>query len=94
MQEIRRPIQGIDDPDRLVVPCLPAFLRQEGVMGIMFADDGDDLRLRLRIDLADEVVAAFGRDRKGLQAVQTADNDFAGAARGADGDIEKRVHGK
>ena len=61
---------------------------------IVLADDADDLRLGLRVDLADEVVAALGRDRKGLQAVQAADDDLAGAARGADGDIEKRVHGK
>jgi len=84
---------GIDDPDGLVFAGLAALFRQKSVVRIMLADDPDDLRLRLRIDLADEVVATLGRDGEGLEAVQATNNDFAGAAGGAYGDIEKRVHG-
>ena len=54
----------------------------------------DDLRLRLGVDLAHEVVAAFGRHRERLEAVQIPDNDFAGAASRLDSDIEKRMHDK
>ena len=46
------------------------------------------------IDFADEVVAALRGDGQGLEAIQAADDDLAGAPGGADGDIEKRVHGK
>ena len=46
------------------------------------------------IDFADEVVAPFRGNRQGFEAVETADDDFAGGAGGADGDIEKRMHGK
>jgi hypothetical protein len=63
------------------------------VVRIVLTDDPDDLCLRLRIDLTDEVVAALGRDRKGLDAVHATNDDLAGAAGGANSDIEKRVHG-
>jgi hypothetical protein len=46
------------------------------------------------IDFADEVVAPFRGNRQGFEAVETADDDFASGAGGADGDIEKRMHGK
>ena len=53
-----------------------------------------DLGLSRMIDFADEVVAPFRGNRQGFEAVETADDDFAGGAGGADGDIEKRMHGK
>ena len=61
---------------------------------VMLADYGDDLCLRLGVDLADEVVTALGRHGERLEAVQIPDNDFAGPARGLDSDIEKRMHDK
>ena len=54
VQKVRRPVQGVDDPNRLVIPGRAAFLREKGVIRIVLADDADDLRLRLGIDLADE----------------------------------------
>jgi hypothetical protein len=94
VQEVRRPIERVDDPHGLVVPCGTAFFGQESVVRVVLADDGDDLRLRLGIDLTHEVVTALGRDGERFQAVQIPDNDLASAARGADSDIEKRMHGK
>ena len=53
----------------------------------------DDLLFRGLVNLGDEVIAPLGGDREGLQAIEAADDDFAGAARGAHGNIEKRLHG-
>ena len=75
------------------VAAAAAFLGEERMLRIMPADDGDDLPLGGAIDLGDEVVAALGGDGQRLQAVQAADDDLAGTARGAHGDIEKRLHG-
>ena len=64
------------------------------MVGVVFADQLDDLGLGRMIDLAHEVVTALGCDRQGFQAVETADDDFAGGPSGPDGNIEKRMHGK
>ena len=74
-------------------PLRAAFLGEDGVVGIVLVDDVDDLALGGAVDLADKVVAALGGDREALEPVEAADDDFAGAARGAHGDIEKRMHG-
>lgn len=94
MQEIGGAIERIDDPDGVALADTPAFLCQKGVGRVVLADDLDDLGLSRMIDFADEVVAPFRGDRQGFEAVETADDDFAGGAGGADGDIEKRLHGK
>ena len=74
-------------------PLVAALLGEKGVLRVMAADGGDDLVLGRVIDLGDEVVASLGGHREGFQAVEAADDDFAGAARGAHGNIEKRLHG-
>ena len=45
-------------------------------------------------DLGHEVIAPFGGDGQGIHPVQGADDDFAGTTGGANGDIEKWLHGK
>ena len=70
-----------------------ALLGEHRVVGIVPADDADDLLLGVAVDLADEVVAPLGGDGERFQPVEAADDDFAGTARGADCDIEKRMHG-
>jgi hypothetical protein len=94
VQKVRRPVERIDDPHGIVVPAGTAFFRQKGVIRVVLADDRDDLRLRLGIDLGYEVVPALGRDREGFEAIEVADDDFAGPPRGPNGDIEKRMHYK
>src|SRR5215469_500570 len=93
MQEVGGAVERIDDPDAVVLAAAAALLREHGVVRIVVADDADDLLLGVAIDFADEVVAPFGSDGERLQPVEAADDDFAGAARGTDGDIEKGVHG-
>ena len=75
------------------VPALAALLGEKGVLRVVAADGGDDLAFGGVIDLGDEVVATLGSHRERLQAVQAADDDLAGTARGAHGNIEKRLHG-
>jgi hypothetical protein len=59
---------------------------------VMAPDESDNLLLGRVVDLGHEVVTTLGRDRERLEAVQASDDDFAGAARGAYCNIEKRVH--
>ena len=94
MQEIGGSVQGIDDPDGVTVSRAAAFLGQKGVAGIVLADELDDLGLGRMIDLADEIVASFRGNGQGFEAVEAADDDFAGRAGGTDGNIEKGMHGK
>ena len=94
MQEVRRAIQWVYDPHRIVVPGAPALLSQEGMARVVFPDQLDDLGLGRMIDLADEVVASFGCDRQGFEAIEAADDDFAGGAGGPNGNIEERMHSK
>jgi hypothetical protein len=63
------------------------------MLRVVLADDGDDLLLRGAVHLGDEVVTPLGGDGEGLQAVQAADDDLAGAASRFHGDVEKRLHG-
>ena len=74
-------------------PLLPLSSARMRVFGIVLVDDVDDLALGGAIDLADVVVAALGGDLEALEPYQAADDDLAGAARGAHGDIEQWMHG-
>ncbi len=70
-----------------------AFFGEEGVFGVVLAHDVDDLALGGPVDFADVVVAALGGDLQALETVKAADDDLAGAPRGANRDIEQRMHG-
>ena len=94
MQEVRRAIERVDDPDGIAVSGAPALLSQEGMARVVFPDQLDDLGLGRMIDFADEVVSALRGDRQGFEAIETADNDFAGGTGGPDGNIEERMHSK
>jgi hypothetical protein len=93
VQKVSGAVQGINDPHRVVVTALAALFGQERVLRVMTAYGCDDLLFRGLVNLGDEVIAPLGGDREGLQAIEAADDDFAGAARGAHGNIEKRLHG-
>jgi hypothetical protein len=60
----------------------------------MLADDFDDFRFRLQVDLADEIVLALGAHFEAVQAVHAADDDFARATRGADRNIDQGLHSR
>src|SRR5262249_19223133 len=94
VEVVRSPIERVDDPEDVAFSRASALLGQKSVVGIVFADELEDLALGRMIDFADEIVAPLGGDRQRLEAVEAADDDFTGGAGGPDGDIEKRVHGK
>jgi len=93
VEEIRGAVERVDDPDGLVLAAASALLGQERVRGVVAADAGDDLLLGGLVDLGDEVVAPLGVDGERFEAVQAAHDQLAGAARGAHGNVEKRLHG-
>jgi len=51
VQEIGGAVERVDDPARLVRAAGAALLGEDRVLGIMVADDGDDLALGGAIDL-------------------------------------------
>src|SRR5690606_18810840 len=69
-----------------------AFLGEEGVIRVALAHRLDDFHLGLGVDLRDEIVLPLLANVDAMDAVHPADDDFTGPARGADGDIEQRLH--
>ena len=61
---------------------------------VQMPDDLDDLALGCAVDFADVVIPALGDHLQGFEPGNGPYDDFARGARGADGNIEKRVHGK
>jgi hypothetical protein len=92
VQEVGRAIERVDDPHRIPGAACATFLREEGVSGVGPMDHRDDLALGCAVDLAHEIVPALGGDLDPFDAGEAADDQFARAPRGADGDIEKGVH--
>src|SRR6185436_16655964 len=89
VQEVRSAVERVDDPDEfVVVAALTAFLRKKSMLRIAAPYGLDDVPLRLRIDLADEVVLALGAHLEAVQPVQAANDDLSSAARGLNGDIQ------
>ena len=62
VQEIRGAVERIDDPHVLAVAGAAALLAVEGVIRMSPPHRRDDVRLRLPVDVGDEVVAALGLD--------------------------------
>ena len=92
VQEIRSAVQGIDDPDVLVIAAAAGLLGENRVIRVTAVNRGNDVRLGLAVDVGDEVVAALGVDFDGIEARQAAHNDIAGAAGRAYSNIEERLH--
>ena len=92
MQEIRGAVERVDDPGVIVARGGAAFLGEEAVSRVGLADRRDHDLLGGAVDFADEVVAALLADGQRADAVEAAHDDVAGAPRGADRDVEQRVH--
>ena len=92
VHEVGGAVQRVDDPDGVAAAAGAALLGEEGVVGVGRADVLDDRALGGAVDLGDEVVAALGGDVQAVEPDQAADDDFARAAGGADGDVEEGVH--
>jgi hypothetical protein len=92
VQEVGRAVQRVDDPDVLGIAAGAAFLGEEGVVRVAALHGADDVLLGHAVDFADEVVAALGVDLDGVELVDVADDEVAGAARGADADVQNGMH--
>src|SRR6184192_3996980 len=93
VQEVGRAVERIDDPECIVLAGPAALFGENCVLRVVTADDADDFPLGGVVDLGDEVVASLGGDGERLEAVQAPDDDLARAARGPNGNVEKRLHG-
>src|SRR5688572_26706108 len=92
VQEVRGAVERVDDPGVVVARRRAALFREETVRRVGLAYRRDQDLLGGAIDLAHEVIAVLLADRERADAVEAARNDVAGAARGADRDVEQRVH--
>jgi len=61
-EEHRFTVEGVDDPQVLALAGAPALLAVKRMIGMGPAHRRDDFRLRLPIDVGDEIVAALGLD--------------------------------
>ena len=86
--------RGIPATFSLALAGATAFFGKKHMIGVVLADDLHDLELSLRVDLRDEVVVSLRTYIEAVQTIQTADDDFAGTARRAYGDIEQGLHGQ
>ncbi len=94
VQEIRGAIQRVDHPLIVVLPRLfAAFLGQNAVVGVGLAQRLDDVSLGLHIRFADKIATLLGGDVEPFEMVEMAEQNTAGAERGALGDVQNGIHG-
>ncbi len=95
--EVGGAVQWVDDPQ--VVGAFAAafvqaaFFAENAVSRVGLAQSGDDALLGSSVDLCDVVFGFFFVNLDGIQALDGAENQFAGAAGGAQRDIQHGLHG-
>jgi hypothetical protein len=95
VQEIRRAVQRVDDPQVVVAGLPAAFLGENTVVGIGSVCDRDDFLFGQPIHLADEIVALFALDAQCVDAFHMAYDHIAGGARGTDRNVQHGMnHGR
>src|SRR5262245_45243457 len=92
MQEIRRAVERIDDPDELVAAAAPALFAEKAVVRMQPADRLDDLAFRHVIDFAHEIVAALRAHAERRHSVDVAYDQVAGATCRANGYVQQWLH--
>src|SRR5258708_8742252 len=95
VDEIGGAVERIDDPPVFLLSRVnqTRLFGENAVVGIGFLHHLDDRRLGRAVDLGDEIVGALRLDLQAAAVERGAIDDRAGAARGAHGDVEHRVHG-
>ena len=92
VQEVRGAVERVDDPGVVVALRGAALLGEEAVRRVGLADGRDQDLFRGAVDFAHEVVAVLLADRERADAIEASHDDVAGAACGADRDVEQRMH--
>src|SRR5690606_6853672 len=94
--EVGGAIQRVDDPEVIgaVSGALreAAFLAENAVVGVGLAQRGHDQLFRGVVDLGDIILRVFLIYRDHVQALGGTKNQFAGAAGGAQRDIQHGLH--
>ncbi|MNO64475.1 hypothetical protein D3C76_552030 [compost metagenome] len=97
-QEVGGAIEGVDDPQvvfAFTAACVQAGFFTEDTMGrIGLAQGIDDALLGRAIDFRDVILGVFFVDLDGIQALDGAEDQFTGAAGGAQRDIQHGLHGR
>ena len=96
VQKVHCAVQRVDDPAVLGIngTCQPGFLAEKGVVTVGALEHRNDLGLCLPVYLGDEVVVAFAVHLQRIQAAHALCNHTSGGARGADADVQHRMHGQ
>ncbi|MCY1508910.1 hypothetical protein D9M68_432350 [compost metagenome] len=96
--EVGGAVQRVDDPQVIGAFALAfqqaAFFAEDAVVRVGLAQGLDDGELGCAIDLGDVILGVLLVDGDNVQALDRAENQFTGAASGAQGDIQHRLHGK
>src|SRR5690606_33798452 len=97
-QEVGGAVQRVDDP-LVVRPFalagdLAGLFALEAVVGVGLAQQIDDALLGGKVDLADVILGFLLVGRDGVQAFDGAEDQFTGAARSAQGDVQHGLHGE
>ncbi|RMQ69081.1 hypothetical protein ALP98_05473 [Pseudomonas viridiflava] len=96
--EVGSAVQRVDDPQ--VVGAFAAafvqaaFFAKDAVSRVGLAQSGNDALFGGAVDLCDVVLGFFFVNLDGIQALDGAENQFAGAAGGAQRDIQHGLHGQ
>ena len=96
MEEVRRPVERIDDPEIFGIDVLVAsgsFFGENRMTRVRCMQRIDDRALGLAIDFAHEVLRTFRRYSEEIKIARAAIDDVAGAARRLHGSREHRMHG-
>ncbi len=92
MQEVRRAVERVDDPDEFAFAAAAAFFAEKFVLRVALGHRRDDLGFRLAIHVGDEIVAAFSVDFERIEPREAPHDRIAGAPGGAHTDIEQWMH--
>jgi hypothetical protein len=97
-QEVGGAVQWVDDPQVIfafaAARVQAGFLAKDAVGRIRLAQGIDDFLLGRAVDFGHVVLGFFLIDLDGIQALDGAENQFTGAAGGAQRDIQHGLHGR
>lgn len=91
MQVVAGAVQGIDDPDAVVVPGFATFFTQKGMIGVIALNFPYNFRFTGTVHFADVIMPGLAFNGNGVHVLYLAAHDIAGSVGGFDSDIEYRM---